>query len=63
MRTRFSDPFIAMHLANDAHCSNQRIDYIMSSGAYVPVKYEACFDGAGPSDHPFLLITFEAGDE
>lgn len=62
LRTRFSDPFITMNLANDAHCSNQRIDYVMTSGPYVPVKYEACFSEAGPSDHPFLLITFEAGD-
>lgn len=63
LRTRFSDPFITMKLTNDAHCSNQRIDYIMGIGPYVPVKYEACFSGASPSDHPFVLITFEAGDQ
>ena len=51
-----------MNLANGAHCSNQRIDYIMVSGPYVPVKYEACFSDASPSDHPFVLTTFEAGD-
>ena len=62
LRTRFSDPFIRMNLGNGDHCSNQRIDYIMSSGPYVPVKYETCFD-ATPSDHPFVLITFEAGDQ
>ncbi len=62
LRTRFSDPFIRMNLGNGDHCSNQRIDYIMSSGPYIPVKYEACFD-ATPSDHPFVLITFEAGDQ
>jgi hypothetical protein len=62
LRNRFSDPFIAMNLANEAH-SNQRIDYLMRSGPYVPVKYEACFDEALPSDHLFVLITFEAGDQ
>jgi hypothetical protein len=62
LRTRFSDPFITLNLANDVHCSNQRIDYVMVSGPYVPVKYEACFEGSGPSDHPFVLITFEPGN-
>lgn len=62
LRTWFVDPFIGMNLTNDAHCSNQRIDYVMARGPYVPVKYEACFSEALPSDHPFLLITFEAGD-
>jgi len=62
LRTRFSDPFIIMNLANDAYCSNQRIDYVMTGGPYIPVKYEACFSDASPSDHPFVLVTFEAGD-
>ncbi len=59
---RFSDPFITMNLANEAHCSNSRFDYVMVGGPYVPVKYEACFTEASPSDHPIVLITFEAGD-
>jgi hypothetical protein len=63
LRTRFSDPFISMGLANDVHCSNNRIDYVMAGGPYIPVKYEACFTNeASPSDHPFVLVTFEAGD-
>jgi hypothetical protein len=62
LRGRFNDPFILIKQPNDAHCSNKRIDYVMSSGPYIPVKYEACFAEAAGSDHPFVLVTFEAGD-
>jgi hypothetical protein len=62
LRGRFIDPFVVMKQTNDVHCSNKRIDYVMASGAYIPIKYEACFREATPSDHPFVLVTFEAGD-
>jgi hypothetical protein len=64
MRTTFTDPFIA--LGAPAYCSNKRIDYVMMAGAphYFPVSVESCPFAAmaSPSDHPFVLTTFEAGD-
>ena len=62
LRGRFRDSFIELNVANGAHCSNKRIDYVMTSGPYVPVTYEACFPEGSPSDHPFVLTTFDAGD-
>ncbi len=64
IRSKFTDPFISMGLANDSFCSNSRIDYVLVAGAYYPVKYDTCpfFSQALPSDHPFVLTTFEAGD-
>ena len=59
---RFFDPFVELNVPNEAHCSNQRIDYVLGLGQYIPKKYEACFTQASPSDHPFVLVTFEAGD-
>lgn len=60
--TRFSDPFRMLGLGNDRYCSNQRIDYVFARGPYVPLKHEACFADATPSDHPYVLVTYEAGD-
>lgn len=62
LRSSLIDPFVAMQKQNDVHCSNKRIDYVLIRGPYVPVKYEACFSESSPSDHPFVLVTFEAGD-
>lgn len=53
-----TDPFSA----NDQHCSNKRIDFVLFKGPYYPVRYDACFPEAAPSDHPFVLVTLEAGD-
>lgn len=60
--TWFSDPFVTMNLDNASYCSNKRIDYVMWKGPYVPVKFEACFPESGPSDHPFIVVTFVPGD-
>jgi hypothetical protein len=62
LRTRFRDPFVDLGVTNDRYCSNSRIDYVMNAGPTVPVSYEACFTGASPSDHPYVLATFEPGD-
>jgi hypothetical protein len=62
LRTRFTDPFISMNIGDGVHCSDQRIDYVMFSGPYVPTRYQACFVAeALPSDHPFVVVTFEPG--
>jgi endonuclease/exonuclease/phosphatase (EEP) superfamily protein YafD len=55
-----TDPFVTLGIANELHCSDQRIDYIFVRGAYVPTSYEACFEEALPSDHPFVLVTLVA---
>lgn len=57
----FVDPFIFLG-ASAPYCSNKRIDYVLVRGPYLPVKYEACFTQDDPSDHPFVLVTLEAGD-
>lgn len=61
LKGRFLDPFVFLGAAQP-HCSNKRIDFVLLQGAYIPVSYETCFAGATPSDHPFVLVTFEAGD-
>jgi len=62
--TKFTDPFIALGVTD--FCSNQRIDYVLIAkpSSYYPVSSETCafLDKAVPSDHPFVLTTFEAGD-
>lgn len=62
LRNRFRDPFVEINMTNNDYCSNKRIDYILVDGPYVPVRYEACFAEASPSDHPLVIVTFEAGD-
>jgi endonuclease/exonuclease/phosphatase (EEP) superfamily protein YafD len=61
LRGALTDPYIAMSEPNDRHCSDQRIDYVMFRGPVSPIRYSACFPEAGPSDHPFVLVTFSAG--
>ncbi len=56
---RLLDPFILLASPDSAHCSTHRIDYLMTNGSYVPTGYEACFPEAVPSNHPFILVTFE----
>lgn len=58
LRIYFKDAFIEMGLSDADYCSDHRIDYMMVSGSYVPVKYNACLDGR-PSDHPFVLVEFK----
>jgi hypothetical protein len=62
--TKFTDPFIALGVSD--FCSNKRIDYVLMAkpSSYYPVSSETCpfFTPALPSDHPFVLATFEAGD-
>jgi endonuclease/exonuclease/phosphatase (EEP) superfamily protein YafD len=60
--SRLTDPFVVLQKQNDDYCSNSRIDYVLIKGPYLPVMYEACFPEDDPSDHPFVLVTFEAGD-
>ena len=60
LKASLLDPYV--YLAGPSHCSNKRIDFILVQGAYIPTAYEACFSEATPSDHPFVLVTFEAGD-
>lgn len=63
LRTVLRDPFMELQIPNDQYCSNSRIDYVMVTGSYVASKFEACFGGSpSPSDHPFVLVTFEPGD-
>lgn len=59
----FRDPFKEMQIPNEQYCSNQRIDYVLVTGPYVGKSFEACHGNApAPSDHPFVLVIFEAGD-
>lgn len=62
IRSRFTDPFTSLGITD--FCSNKRIDYILMIGPYYPVRLETCpfFEMALPSDHPFVLLTLEAGD-
>jgi hypothetical protein len=48
-------------LPGSVHCSNGRGDLVLFRGEYKAVKYETCaFAEAGlPSDHPYILVTFE----
>lgn len=62
LRSTFRDAFVEIIANNPAHCSNKRIDYVMARGQYVAKEYAACFGESSPSDHPFVLTTFEAGD-
>lgn len=55
--TRLADPFVVLNVPNAEHCSNGRGDYVLYSGPYAPVRYEACFPDDEPSDHPFVLVT------
>jgi endonuclease/exonuclease/phosphatase family metal-dependent hydrolase len=57
MRARLRDVYTTLGLADDQHCSNQRIDYILIQGPYVPTAYNACSGLGTPSDHPFVLAT------
>jgi len=61
---RFVDPFkfLSENAPPPPYCSNKRIDFVLAQGQYTPEKYEACFDADDPSDHPFVIVTFEAGD-
>lgn len=63
MRTVLTDPFISLTQPDDRHCSDQRIDYVMFRGPVTPRRYQACFTEASPSDHPFVIVTFEAGSK
>jgi endonuclease/exonuclease/phosphatase family metal-dependent hydrolase len=60
LSNEMKDAFATLGLPNDAHCSNQRIDYVFVRGPYAPFKYEACFSEAEPSDHRFILVTLIA---
>lgn len=60
LRSELTDTFEFLALPNERHCSNQRIDYIFVRGPYRPIRYEACFLDAAPSDHPFVLVTLAA---
>lgn len=63
LRSLFVDPFVFLNKDNSSVCSNQRIDYVMAKGAYRPTDYNANFcNAASPSDHPFVIATFEAFD-
>lgn len=42
LRGRLMDVFSALGLSDDDHCSDQRIDYLLVQGPYIPTKYEAC---------------------
>jgi len=61
LKASLLDPYVYLG-AGGPHCSNKRIDFILIRGAYIPTTYEACFGEATPSDHPFVLVTLEAGD-
>lgn len=63
LRTVFTDPYRELQVPNDQYCSNSRIDYVFVVGPYRASRHQACF-GADPlpSDHPFVMVTFEAGD-
>jgi Endonuclease/Exonuclease/phosphatase family len=46
------------------HRSDKRIDYVFSTGSYVPILYESWSEGPDapfrvPSDHPYVLVTYE----
>jgi len=56
---RLLDSFAWLKRADGAHCSEQRLDYLMSTPTYVPTRYEACFSEAAPAAHPFVRVTFE----
>lgn len=63
LRSLFIDPFVFLNKDNSSICSNQRIDYVMVKGSYRPINYNANFcNAASPSDHPFVIATFEAFD-
>lgn len=55
---RLLDAFAWLKRPNGAHCSEQRVDYLMSTPHYVATRYEACFSEAEPSTHPFVRVTF-----
>lgn len=57
LRSRLVDSFSNPGLT---HCSNQRIDYVLIRGQYVPTAYESCFSNPYPSDHPYVQVTLEA---
>jgi hypothetical protein len=61
LRGRLMDVFTALELPDEAHCSDQRIDYVLIQGPYVPTTYDACSGLGSPSDHPFVLVTLSAG--
>jgi len=56
---RLLDSFAWLKRSDGAHCSEQRLDYLMSTPEYVPTRYEACFSDAAPTTHPFVRVTFE----
>lgn len=59
----FRDPFKEMQIPDEQYCSNQRIDYVLVTGPYAGKSFEACHGNSpSPSDHPFVLVVFEAGD-
>lgn len=60
LKASLLDPYV--YLAGSTHCSTKRIDFVLVRGAYIPTTYEACASEAAPSDHPFVLVTFDAGD-
>ena len=63
LRSVFVDPFVFLNKDNSSVCSNQRIDYVMVKGRYQATQYNANFcNEASPSDHPFVMATFEAFD-
>ncbi len=57
--SRLLDPFILLQSPDSAHCNGHRINYLLTNGSYLPTQYEACFPEATPSNHPFILVTFE----
>jgi endonuclease/exonuclease/phosphatase (EEP) superfamily protein YafD len=61
LRAAMTDVFSALGLPDDAHCSNQRIDYLFVRGSYTPNEYKACFPESTPSDHPFVWARLVAG--
>lgn len=61
LRAALTDVYSALGLPDEAHCSNQRIDYIFVRGPYSPAEYKACFPESEPSDHAFVWARLEAG--
>jgi len=61
LRAALTDVYSALGLPDEAHCSNQRIDYILVRGPYSPAEYKACFPESEGSDHPFVWARLVAG--
>ena len=57
-RFGLTDAFVALGLPPPTHCSDRRIDYLLSRGPIIPLAYNACAAFAAPSDHPFVVVTY-----